>query len=516
MPESAAAGGKPAWTARARWWAAPVALAASAAAGVVATGVVAAEVLGGPHAAAVRLPTPAGAASVAGVAAAAAVATLGVVATRAAATAVPTTRRAAVAAGDSVGGAAPGSWGQRRGLRPTVLGRRRDFPWTRLRLRADDRFHHLCCIGSADSGRAGSVLAPLLRQDLAAGAGVTVLELAGGELCGLARTWCERLGRPVALWEPGDPDSACWNPVADGSPAAAERLVEALRRLRGETAADGGPGAAAVYGGSGGRLVREALATLRAAGRTPDLLALRTLLADAERQRQLLARAGATPAADAAPPSLHGGAAEEGCAAPAGPVLADLDLLLHHPFVRRALGPAGRARAADPVAALRAGGVLLARLPVGHGLRLARCLGGLLLAVLRDALAARGEAEPPHFLYADEFGHFAGADFAHFLALAGSRRVGAVLGHAGTGRPGDGDGQGLQAALLADVRTRVLLRCDSRQAAHLVPAPRQWPPRSWRPDDLPHLPFGLALASVRRGGAWRTAAVRVGGARPRF
>lgn len=377
---------------------------------------------------------------------------------------------------------------RRRAAPRSVLGRRLDFPWTQLRVGRQERLRNLHCIGPSGSGKTNAVLAPLLIQDLIAGVGVTIIEIKGGELCTTARAWAERLGRPVLEWEPGNPDSACWNPLQPATPAAVERLIQALHRTdRMDPAAGVDPASVDAA------ILRHAVAAFHSAGLAVDLARLREFLQDpAARQRVLGAANDRAPLAyfasvfDAWRPderdrNLQG-------------LLHRLDALLGQPFVRRALCPPPGAPEIDLPRNLEQGGILLVTLPFGGMLRQAEALGGFLLASLQAAVYARPTGGRAHFLYLDEFQRFAGPDFGEFLSLARGYNVGTVLAHQNLAQLREAGGQALQDAVHANARTTVLLRCDGQDAEAFA---SRLPPhhgRAWTATELACLPFGVGVA----------------------
>ena len=394
--------------------------------------------------------------------------------------------------------------GRRHPMGPyTTLGRRASFPWTQLRIGQNERLRHVHCLGPTGSGKTSSILAPMLVQDLTSGAGITVIEIQGSELGSTARAWAERLGRRVISWEPGHPESGCWNPLRDRSAVAAERLIQALRRAAGEKSTGD------YYEAVGGNILRHAVAAFAAANEPLDLCRLRAFLTEPPFRHSVMARVG-DPAVLAYFRSVFDAWNPEEQARNLQGVRGHLDALLAPPFVRRALCPPAGAVEVDLGRCLRDGAVLLVRLPLSDMLRLAEVLGTLLLSGLQAAVSARAAEEPPHFLYLDEFQHFCGPGFGEFLALAGGRGVGLVLAHQNLAQLRHAGGTALEGAVLSHASTTVLLRCDAPDAETLAP----WLPprgrRAWHPHDLSELPFGIGVARVSAGRRPRAHFVRLG------
>ena len=375
----------------------------------------------------------------------------------------------------------------------TRVGRRTAFPWDTVRLNAEDRLRHLHCIGPSGSGKTTAVLAPLLAQDVTAGSGVTVLELKGGELCSTARHFAAAAGRTVLQWDPANPDSACWNPLAHPGPEAGERLLFALQRANGHASA-----ASEYYAAVGGAVIRHSIQAFTAAGAPLDLARLRSFLLEAPARQVILRQVTDTDTLayfhhvfDAWRPDERLRNVQA--------LTSAIDTLLVHPFVRRSLCPPPDAPQIDLDRCLREGAILLVTLPLGGMLRQATALGAFLLATLQAATYARQEGGPLHYIYLDEFQQFAGPGFGDFLALARSHRVGVVLAHQNLAQLRQAGGGALEETVLANARTTVLLRCDGPDA-HAFSA---WlPPRGgrpWRPEDLTGLPFGSAVVRTAAG-----------------
>lgn len=385
----------------------------------------------------------------------------------------------------------------------TTLGRRASFPWTAVRIGQEERLRHVHCLGPSGSGKARSILGPMLVQDLNSGAGVTVVEVKGSELCSTARASAERLGRPVIEWEPGNPESACWNPLSDPSPATADRLVHALQRTA------GGVPAADYYATVGGKILRHVVAAFANAGEALDLGRLRDFLMDATFRQTLMVRVGDPDILSYFRTVFDAWKPDERLRNLQG-VLTHLDALLAQPFVRRSVCPPPGATEIDLQRCMREGAVLLVRLPMGDMLRLAEALGAFLLSALQAAVYAREAGGPPHYLYLDEFWRFCGPDFGQFLALAGEHRVGAVLAHQNLAQLRQAGGAALQETVLCSAGTTVLLRCDGSDAEALASWLPARGPRRWEPRDLSELPFGVGVARLSGGRRPRTHHVRLG------
>jgi hypothetical protein len=373
-----------------------------------------------------------------------------------------------------------------------VLGRRAGFPWRAVRVRQADRFRHLLCIGPSGTGKTLTVLAPLLRQDLASGAGVIVLEPKDGELAEICRAVCRARGRPWREIAPLHPAGEPWNALQGSAPAAAERTLYALGRLQGGDRAQASAGAA-YYDALGQSVLRHAVYAVKGAlGDAATLGDLRELLRDPNARTRILARCDDAEVHRFFAGTFAAWRPDERARNVAG-LLNGLDMLLAHPDVRRTLQPEP-GTGVDLTRVLAEGGVLLVTVPSGELLRAGEALGAFFLAAVTAAVFARPPVpRPPVFLYVDEFQRFATPGFADFLAMARGYRVGAVLAHQNLAQLRAAGGQALVETVLANTRTRVVLACDAPDAAALAPALRCPPER------LQTLPFGRAACLLPGG-----------------
>lgn len=374
-----------------------------------------------------------------------------------------------------------------------VLGRAAAFPWQPLRLRQEDRFRHVQCIGPSGTGKTRTVLAPLVRQDLASGTAVVVLEPKDGELAEICRALCRRSGRPWQEIAPLSMSGESWNALEGTPAAAAERTLFALGRMLGNGERGAGSAGAAYYDALGQTLIRHAVYAVKAGrGTAANLGDLREFLRDATARMRILARCDDDEVHRFFAGPFAAWRADERARNLAGPLNA-LDMLLTHPGLRRTLCPDAGA-GIDLQKVLAEGGVLLVSLPSGELLRAGDALGAFFLAAFTAATFHRpAEARPPVFLYVDEFQRFATPGFADFLAMARSFRVGAVLAHQNLAQLRAAGGQNLEETVLANARTRLVLACDAPDAAALAPALR------CRPERLQTLPFRTAAALLPGG-----------------
>jgi hypothetical protein len=328
----------------------------------------------------------------------------------------------------------------RRDRHGLVLGWRPGLFGDRVRLRADDRFLHLAVLGPTGSGKTRSVLAPAIAQDLGHGAGLTILD-PKGDLATAALAAAARLGRPADVLRPGDAASVRLNPLAATPTEAAETVVYAFDRAF--------PGDHPFYRPLGQSLLRFATRALVEVRPGAGLADLAHFLEDERVRLEILVRVRDDEVRRyfrdvvAAWPARNRGEYTAG-------VLNPLLALLGQPDVAAVFAPPATF---DLAAHLERGGVLVADLPVGRLGVAAQLAGAFLLAALQRQALARPEGAHPHFVYVDEFGTFAPGGFGEFLAMARSRRVGAVLAHQHLGQlPAP-----LRQAMEANARNRLAL-----------------------------------------------------------
>lgn len=329
---------------------------------------------------------------------------------------------------------------RRRDPARVSLGRTPGWFGDRLWLGGEDRFLHLEVLGPTGSGKTRWVLSPLWLQDAAAGRGVTLID-PKGDFAAFALAQLRRLGRPYALLRPGDPESARINPLDADPSEAAETVVYALDRAF----PDGHP----FYRPLGQNLLRYSVRALVEVRPGSGLDDLRRFLLDDDFRIEILTRTEDASVRSyfrdvfAAWPSRTRAEYTAG-------VVNTLLALLGTPEVAQLFAPPGTL---DLDALLRDGGALVVDLPVGRLGATAGLAGAFVLAALQRAALKRADGGAGHIVYVDEFGTFAPGGFAEFLALARSKRVGAVLAHQHLAQLPPG----LRAAVEANVRSRIVL-----------------------------------------------------------
>ena len=303
----------------------------------------------------------------------------------------------------------------------------------------DDRFLHMHVLGPTGSGKTMSVLWPLVRQDIALGHGLLLLD-PKGDLWQLAVDEAARRGRAAIALRPSDPPSLGLDPFAGAPETAAETVAYALFGAFG--------GQHEFYRAVGQAMLRHAALALKEALPAPTLPDLAEFLRDEEMRREVLLAAASPHVRSYFRDEVGGWSPRFRQDAFIG-VQSAISQVLAHPWARTLFTTRP---ALDFDGLLSEGGMLALELPEGQIGLGARAIGAFALLTFQAA-ALRREAGPPAFVYADEFQTFAQADFGSFLAEARSHRVGAVLAHQHLGQLGES----LRLAVLANARNRVLL-----------------------------------------------------------
>ncbi|MHB1418248.1 MAG: type IV secretory system conjugative DNA transfer family protein [Bacillota bacterium] len=107
-----------------------------------------------------------------------------------------------------------------------------------IEIKEHDRYLHALAIGPTGCGKTSRVIKPMIYQDLEKLAkgeklGITVLEPKGDLVHDLS-VYCERLGVPYTIIEPGNPKSARFNPMEGDPTAVAETTRTVLRSTMGK------------------------------------------------------------------------------------------------------------------------------------------------------------------------------------------------------------------------------------------------------------------------------------------
>lgn len=359
------------------------------------------------------------------------------------------------------------------------LGRSPGLLGDRVWLPGEDRFLHLHILGPTGSGKTQSVLSPLLAQDLAGGRGATVVD-PKGDFAEFAIAELNRLGRPYTLLRPGDPASGRINPM-DGTPSeSAETVVYAFDRAF--------PGSHPFYRPLGQNLVRYSVRALVEARPGSGLEDLRRFLLDDDFRMEVLTHTEDGAVRGYFRDVFNAWPARTRAEYTAGVVNTLLGLLGEPELTGMFATPA----TVNLDTVLAEGQVLVVDLPVGELGAGAGLAGAFVLASLQRAALKRPAGGPAHVLYVDEFGTFAPGGFAEFLALARSKRVGAVLAHQHLAQLETG----LRTAVEANARSRVVLGGISAHDAEEVAREALASPAAQRSlvQQMRGLPRGEAIA----------------------
>ena len=357
----------------------------------------------------------------------------------------------------------------------------------------DDRFLHMHVLGPTGSGKTVGVLWPGVKQDIASGHGILLLD-PKGDLFELAVGEARRLGRqPIAL-RPQEEPAFGLDPFAGEAEVASETVAYALFGAFG--------GQHEFYRSVGQAMLRHAALALKEAMPEPTLPDLATFLRSEDMRREVLLQAKSAHVRAYFRDEVGGWSPRFRQDAFIG-VQSALSEVLAHPWARKLFTTRP---ATDFDRLLADGGMLCLQLPEGEIGLGARAVGAFAL-LLFQAAALRREKGPPAFIYADEFQTFAQADFGSFLAQARSHRVGAVLAHQHLGQLSDD----LRDAVLANARNRVLLgglgredldRLRESLGRRFVTTPGGGLKETPRFDQemIRRLPRGQAVAEVAAGG----------------
>jgi len=316
---------------------------------------------------------------------------------------------------------------------------------------------HLHVIGPTGAGKS-TLLANLILADVAAGRTVVVIEPKGDLVTDvLARLPRERQDEVVVI-EPGDGRTVVgFNPLAGSVDQAERRADELLALFRELFGAAIGPRSADVL-----------LHALITAARLPDgtMTDLPVLLTSAAFRRQALARVS-DPLVLAPFWAAFEAYSDSERAHVVAPLMNKLRVFTTRAAIRRMLGQTDPTLTLDELFSERK--IVLVNLNRGLlGPETARLLGALLLSQLWRAIQRRA-AEPqrqraPAMVVVDEWQDYLGAlDFGDVLSTSRGLGVGWTLSHQHLGQLSSG----LQAAVLANARSRLAFRPAQKDAAAL-------------------------------------------------
>ncbi|MCY0881522.1 MAG: type IV secretory system conjugative DNA transfer family protein [Firmicutes bacterium] len=373
----------------------------------------------------------------------------------------------------------------------TVLGYRWAYPFIPVHLSLSDRFLHMHVIGPTGSGKSSSVLFPLIRQDLKAHRGLTLIE-PKGDLSAAVYRQARLEGATIIFFDPQSADCPHYNPLDGPADAAAEGLSWSLNQL----SEAGHP-----FYATAGRilLLYSVFAVKEAWGSQADLSRLLDFLRTDTQRDHVLSRITSAETLRYFHDQIQRLGPKSAQEQRQG-LLNRLELLQANPAVRRVLSGPGDFTWDD---VLRQGYVVISPLSPAYLGESARSLGvllwhGLMMATYRRPLPSTADQPPlaPYFLFLDEFHQYVTPDLSDFLALARGYSVGLTLAHQDMGQLSPA----LSHALLANARQRLLLSglsIDDSALLDRLSAPSILSPR------LRYGPRGIAAAQLTRHGQIR-------------
>ena len=338
-------------------------------------------------------------------------------------------------------------------LGQTAFRRRRE----RFGLHPADRLRHLHVIGKTGSGKS-TLLANLISQDLAAGRGLALLD-PHGELVEtvLRLVPSHRLG-DVLLFAPED---EAW-PVSFNVFRAGRRphpsrtllaseLLSAFRSLWSDS-----------WGPRLEHVLRQAILAV-AEGPDASLVYLYRFLTDEALREKTLERV-TDPAVLAFWQEEFPGYGKSLQAEAVAPVLNKLGTFVGNPIVRSIVGQV-RSRV-DFADLIDRQAIVLANLSTGGiGEDASRLLGALLLSSIQLAAWSRGRAQPPFFVYIDEFQRFVSGSIATMLSESRTFGRVLVLAHQYFGQLSDQ----IRDAVVGNVGSSLVFRLGAEDAQYLGP-----------------------------------------------
>jgi DNA helicase HerA-like ATPase len=360
-----------------------------------------------------------------------------------------------------------------------VLGLNRDRGSEReVRVNGATRLRHMHVVGATGSGKS-TLLLGLIRQDLAAGRGVCVIDPHGDLADAVLESVTERREGDVVVFDPSDREAPVgFNPLRVRNDrdreVLASDLVAAFRRL------------ATSWGDQMSAVLGNAVLALIDGEAEGTLLDLRQFLIDRGYRSRAL-----TQVRDPLVRSFWTEEYPQLAGRPQVPILTRLDALLRPPSLRGVL--VQREGRLDLGAVMERGQILIVRLAQGAiGEENAYLLGTLLISRIHQlALAREGTEEKsrrPFFLYIDEFQHFASPSLGALLSGARKYGVGLVLAHQELRQIRDAD---LESAVLTNPSTRICFRLGDEDARKLE---RGF--ESFTAEDLGNLRTGEAICRV--------------------
>lgn len=360
-------------------------------------------------------------------------------------------------------------------------------------LSLEDRLRHLWIIGKTGSGKS-TLIANLVRQDLASGDGLAVIDPHGDLIETLLPFVPRERTNQVLLFAPEDREwPVAFNVFRQGRRAhpdpalLASQLVAIFRKFWADS-----------WGPRLEHVLRNAILAVAADPRATLLFLYRFLTDEALREKVVaevadpVVRHFWTKEFPSYPKALQGEAL--------APALNKLGAFVTHPIVRDIVSQE-RSRI-DLKALIEERGILLAKLPTGRvGEDASHLLGGLLITALKLAAMERTSARPVFTVYVDEFQHFVTDSLANLLSESRKFGLALVLAHQYVAQLSES----VRDAVLGNVGTALCFRLGAADAVFLE---GELGPE-FAPDDLQHLaPYHFAVRLLARGAALRPFSAR--------
>lgn len=351
-----------------------------------------------------------------------------------------------------------------------------------VRLSTDVRMRHVHVVGASGTGKS-TLLVSMIREDIAAGHGVGVIDPHGDLVDEVLAGIPEGRVDDVILFDPGDPEYVVgWNMLSATSEAEkdmlASDLVAVFRRL------------ATSWGDQMTAVLSAAIQAFLESDRGGTLLDLRRFLVDQAFRREFLGTVGDEYARSfwtAEFPHVKG--------SPQASILTRLDTVLRGRLVRGVV--TAREKPLDFRRVVDESRILLARLSQGAiGEENAALLGSLLVSKLHQVSLLRqdiaeGERRP-FFLYLDEFHHLATPSMAALFSGARKYRLGLTVAHQDLYQLRSAVPE-VERAVLGNAYTRVCFRLGDEDARALSQGFS-----FFTADDLGNLDTGEAVCRIGR------------------
>src|SRR6185369_343725 len=351
-----------------------------------------------------------------------------------------------------------------------------------VRLGTDVRMRHLHVVGASGSGKS-TLLVSMIREDIAAGHGLGVIDPHGDLIEEVLGRLPESRADDVILFDPADPEYAVgWNMLSAHSEAEkdmlASDLVAVFRRL------------ATSWGDQMTAVLANAILAFLESKRGGTLLDLRRFLVDAGFRRDFLATVEDQYARDfwtTEFPMLSG--------KPQASILTRLDTLLRGRLLRGVVTATEKPLDFRRVVDDRR--IFLAKLSQGAiGEENAALLGALLTSKLHQVCLLRQDqaeaARRPFYLYLDEFHNLATPSMAALFSGARKYRLGLTVAHQDLYQLRSTVPE-VERAVLGNAYTRIAFRLGDEDARTLAQGFS-----FFDADDLGNLGIGEAICRVGR------------------